>query len=187
MKILLDAGHGGHDSGAVNRVHGISEEDITLTVALKTGRLLRDRGFHALHTRDNDVYISPSDRLKMIRDYKPDAFVSIHCNASAVAQAHGAETIYRDKYDLPLAQNIHKYLIASSKLRDRGIKTDIGDLGRRLAVLGDLKTPACLVEIGFISNEDDLHVMNNTVLFANAIADGIEHYASSQSAYGIED
>ncbi|MEK7075931.1 MAG: N-acetylmuramoyl-L-alanine amidase [Patescibacteria group bacterium] len=178
MKILLDSGHGGTDPGAVNQ-DGIQEKDIALSVVLKLSKILRDKGFQALLTRDKDIYISPADRLKMINNYKPDAFISVHCNSSANSQAHGIETIYRDDYDYPLAQAVHKSLLANIEMRDRGIKNDIKELGRRLAVLGNLEVPACLVEIGFISNEGDLEKLDEEdeqQTIAEAISEGIEEW-----------
>lgn len=179
-KILIDPGHGSKDPGAINQDSGIQEKDISLSIALKLSNLLRDKGFQALLTRDRDIYISPSDRLRMIQQYQPDAFISVHCNSSVNTQAHGIETIYRDDYDYPLASAIHKSLIAETEMRDRGIKDDIQELGRRLAVLGNLEVPACLCEIGFISNESDLSKIDDEdehQAIAEAIAEGIEEWA----------
>lgn len=179
MKILLDAGHGGNDPGAVNQ-DGIQEKDIALEVVLKLAKILRDKDFQVLLTRDKDIYTSPSDRLKMINSFQPEAFISIHCNSSTNTQAHGIETIYRDDYDFPLAQAVHTSLLANLGIKDRGIKNDIKDLGRRLAVLGNLEVPACLVEIGFISNEGDLEKIDDEEeqeAVAEAIAEGIEAWS----------
>ena len=181
MKILLDPGHGGKDPGAMNQDSGIQEKDIALSVVLKLAVLLRDAGHNALLTRDKDIYISPADRLKMINNFKPDAFISVHCNSSANSQAHGIETIYRDDYDFPLAQAVHKSLLANTEMTDRGIKNDIKELGRRLAVLGNLEVPACLVEIGFISNEGDLEKIDEEdeqQAIAEAITEGVKEWAS---------
>lgn len=180
MKIILDAGHGGNDPGAVAK--GMQEKDIALEVVLKLLNLLRVAGHNVLLTRDRDIYISPADRLSMIKRYSPECFVSVHCNSSNNPQAHGIETIYRDDYDFPLAQAIHRALIANTEMRDRGIKNDIAELGRRLAVLGSLKTPACLCEIGFISNEDDREKMDEDAeleKIASAIEEGIREWANS--------
>lgn len=176
-KILIDAGHGGTAPGAVNQDTGIQEKDIALDVVLKLAVRLRDAGHYTMLTRDKDIYISLADRLKMINNFKPDAFISVHCNSSANSQAHGIETIYRDDYDFPLAAAVHKSLIANTEITDRGIKNDIRELGRRLAVLGNLAVPACLVEIGFISNEDDLSKIDDEdehKAIAVAIAEGVE-------------
>lgn len=177
MKILLDAGHGGKDHGAVNSDYGRQEKDIALEVVLALGNMLRDAGHNVLYTRDRDNYISPADRLNMIKRYKPDCFVSVHCNSASNPSASGVETIYRDDYDVELAHHVHIALVEHTGLRDRGVKQDIGDLGRRLAVLGNLETPACLVEIGFISNEEDLEVIEDESLIANALLEGIANWA----------
>ncbi|MDP2167977.1 MAG: N-acetylmuramoyl-L-alanine amidase [Thermodesulfovibrionales bacterium] len=175
-KILLDAGHGGTDPGAV--YGGISEEDITLDVVLRLGERLRENGHNVLYTRDRDTNLMPSDRLKMIQEYKPDAFISVHCNAATNPQAHGVETIYRDDYDYPLACEVHKALLATTEMRDRKVKHDSETPHKRLAVLGDLKTPACLVEIGFMSNDDDRKVMiEERELIVEAMLDGINNWA----------
>lgn len=175
-KILLDAGHGGDDPGAV--YSGIKEEDITLAVTLALGGRLRTAGFNVLFTRDKDMNLSPSQRLAMIRQYKPDAFISIHCNASTNSQAHGIETIYRDDFDYPLAKEIHMSLIATTEARDRGIKNDEKELKRKLTVLGNLQTPACLVEIGFISNPEDMKMLiKEQGLIIEALLDGINNWA----------
>jgi N-acetylmuramoyl-L-alanine amidase len=181
MKFLIDPGHGGHDPGAVNPLNKREEEDITLEVGLRLADTLRnDYDHNVILTRAVDSYLSPSQRLSLIRDFKPHGFVSIHCNAAGNPQAHGIETLYRDDYDFWLASCIHQELIAFTELRDRGVKNDIEDLHRRLAVLHDLKTPACLVEIGFITNAGDLAVMENTVLIADAIACGIQSWVKKE-------
>ncbi len=173
MKLLLDAGHGGKDPGAV-AADSVREKDIALEVVLQLGGLLREMGIQVLYTRDRDEYISPSDRLRMIQGYKPEGFVSVHCNAAANPAAHGIETIWRDDYDYPLAAAIHQALIAGTDLADRGLKQDGSpEYFRNLAVLKDLEVPACLTEIGFISNAGDEQVIENTTLIAQAIYMGV--------------
>lgn len=174
---MIDAGHGDKDPGAVNLEAGRQEKDIALEVVLVLGNMLRDAGHNVLYTRDRDKYISPADRLKMIKSYQPDCFLSVHCNANKNPSASGVETIYRDEYDVELAHHVHIALVEHTGLKDRGVKQDIEDLGRRLAVLGGLETPACLVEIGFISNEEDLAVIEDENLIASALLEGIANWA----------
>ena len=177
MKILLDAGHGGKDPGAVS-IGNIEEEDIALDVILKFGKLLESElGFEVDYTRIDDTYISPSARLVKINNYNPDVFISVHCNSSSNSQACGVETFYRDEYDLELATCVQEALIEATGLKDRGIKSDVEDLGRRLAILNNLTVPAILVEIGFISNPEDLRIIQNTDLIAEAIMEGINRWA----------
>lgn len=171
--IFLDAGHGGNDPGAVSN-EGIEEEDINLEVVLSAGIILRDAGFSVFYTRDKDKKLSPSQRLQIIKAYNPNAFISVHCNASNSPSAHGIETIYKDEYDKPLAMSVHNSLIETTELRDRGIKQDV----RNLAVLKDLETPAILIEIGFISNEEELEfIQSNIDIIAGAIAEGVIAWA----------
>ncbi len=174
MRILLDAGHGGGDPGAVR----VMEKDITLDVVLTLGEKLSLYGHTVRYTRSGDSYLSPSRRLQLIHEYKPDCFLSIHCNASENPKAHGAETIWRDQYDEDLARNIQTSLVKFTGLYNRGLKQDgHKEYFRNLAVLKDLTTPACLIEIGFISNEDDLKVIHDIQLVAVAIEDGIANWA----------
>lgn len=171
MRILLDAGHGGHDPGAVSA--GFEEEDITLDVVLTLGERL-SRKWQVRYIRQDDTYMSPGRRLQLIREYQPDCFVSIHCNASDKTSAHGIEVLWKDEYDKRLAETIQKSLLHYLGLRDRGIKR-VGspEYPRNLSVLQDLKTPAVLVEIGFITNDHDREVIQKIELVAEAIEEGI--------------
>ncbi len=169
MKYLLDAGHGGDDPGAVNDAEGLAEEDITLAVVKRLGEKLEEAGHAVLYTRIGDTYISPPARLALIRKWKPGAFISVHCNASKNDSAHGTETWYADENDLELAQNIQAAMIEATGLADRGVKKDV----RGLAVLKDYDTPAVLVEIGFIRSEEDVDVITDTELIAEALFQGI--------------
>lgn len=176
MKILLDAGHGGNDPGAVNAVAHVEEEDITLAVESALTELLESAGHDVLHTRIGDTYVSPSARLNLIRQWKPDAFISIHCNAVDNHAAHGIETIYADDYDKELAARVQAELVTATGLTNRGARLDV----RGLAVLKDLQTPAILTEIGFLSNADDLAVIQDTRLIAQAIFDGFQSWEQSR-------
>lgn len=175
MKILLDAGHGGYDPGAVNQKRGIDEKTIALNVVREAAKLFEAAGYAVFQTRTKDAYVSPSARLRLISAWRPSVFVSVHCNASADPQAHGIETIYRDDYDRRLAMCVQAELVAATGMRNRGIKCDgTKEYSRNLAVLKSLETPAILVEIGFISHERDLAVMRDTRRIAQAICIGVE-------------
>lgn len=183
MKILIDPGHGGKDCGAVfDPTPGkpgdeVEEEDITLEVSLKLGHKLQEGGHSVIFTRDRDTTISPSGRLNMINQIQPEIFISIHCNASVNPEAHGCETIYRDEFDVRLAQCIQKSMVLNTGMRDRGVKQDVKDLGRRLAVLGNLQVPSALVEIGFISNPLERTIMTERKdLIVSALKSGIEEF-----------
>lgn len=177
MRILLDAGHGGKDPGAVHG--GLEEKDLTLAIVLRLRDTLQNFGYSVLCTRDHDETISPSERARMINEFTPNAFVSIHCNASDNAEAHGIETFYRDGKDELLAQAIHFSVVEGEGLDDRGVKVDTETLGKRLAVLNNPDIPACLCEIGFITNEEDIGVITNPSLVASAVALGVMEWSES--------
>lgn len=106
--IVLDAGHGGSDSG--NSHHGFVEKDIALNITLKVGDLLKtDPRINVIYTRDKDVYPTLDDRTVIANKAKADFFVSIHCNAVGGGnQAYGVETFVlgstRNKENLELAK-----------------------------------------------------------------------------------
>jgi N-acetylmuramoyl-L-alanine amidase len=185
MKIALDPGHGNDKPGAVfdpdTSVEGdeIKEKDINLEVALSAGRHLREKGHFVLFTRDKDIDVTLKQRKDMINQFKPDAFVSIHCNASEKHNSKGIEAFYRDDIDFPLANIIQKALAQMTGLKDRGVFNDIGDLKKRLTVLDDSeKIPATLVELGFIDNEEDRnYITNNIQTIAEIIAEAIHGWA----------
>lgn len=91
FRVVLDAGHGGKDYGAV--YHGFIEKNIALNVSLKVGKLLeRDAGTQVLYTRKTDVFIELDERPNIANKADADLFVSIHCNGEAKKQAYGTET-----------------------------------------------------------------------------------------------
>src|SRR5690606_21075974 len=90
--IVLDPGHGGHDSGAVGG--GYYEKNIVLDVGLQLRDYLRMRGALVYMTRDTDVFLSLSERVEYSNSIQPDAFISIHTNAAASSSATGLETFW---------------------------------------------------------------------------------------------
>jgi len=177
MRILLDAGHGGDvafggDPGAIG-IELTKESKTNLDVILMLGMILEQNGQEVLYTRTSDVYISPSQRTNIINSVQPDIFISVHCNSSDNPSANGIEALYRDDNDKDLAINIQTALVDATGLKNRGVKNDVNELHRKLAVLSGLpQVAACLVEIGFISNAIDFEMIKNTELIAGAIAQG---------------
>ncbi|MDH6251985.1 N-acetylmuramoyl-L-alanine amidase [Chryseobacterium sp. H1D6B] len=94
--IVLDAGHGGSDSGAkrnYNDIGLVAEKDVTLSIVLKVGRMLeKNKDFKVIYTRKIDEYPSLSDRTNLANRSKADLFVSVHCNSSQRPTAYGTET-----------------------------------------------------------------------------------------------
>jgi N-acetylmuramoyl-L-alanine amidase len=93
-KIVVDAGHGGHDTGTIGP-NGLEEKDLVLDVALKLGRLLEDKlGAEVVYTRDDDTFIPLETRTAIANKEQADLFISIHANSSDDSSARGVETYY---------------------------------------------------------------------------------------------
>ncbi len=93
-RIVVDAGHGGHDSGTLGP-GGIEEKDVVLDVALRLGRLLKQRlGADVIYTRDDDTFIPLETRTAIANKAQADLFISVHANSSQDASARGVETYY---------------------------------------------------------------------------------------------
>ena len=89
--VVLDAGHGGKDPGAIGK-YGTKEKDIVLDITKRTGRLLEKSGIKVIYTRDEDVFIPLLDRTKIANDSNGKLFVSIHANANKNRKIQGFET-----------------------------------------------------------------------------------------------
>lgn len=170
--IVLDAGHGDHDSGAVGAT-GKLEKDLNLSLILKVEALLKkESGVDVILTRDDDTFVSLTGRAKVANDLGADVFISIHAN-SASASASGTETFYYKNQDKALATIVHKHLVSATGFKDRKVKSG------NLSVLRNTKMPAALLEIGFLSNKTEEAAMfkedfQNRV--AQGIVDGIKEY-----------
>lgn len=168
-KVIIDAGHGGQEPGAV--YNGRKEKDDTLQLAFDLGNALERRGIQVEYTRVNDVYDSPYEKAMIANRSDADYFVSIHRNAMPVpGSASGIESlVYSDSGVAGmLGRNIDEAL-ASVGWTDLGVKERPG-----LVVLRRTRMPAVLVEAGFIDNERDNAFFDaNLAATADAIADGI--------------
>jgi len=107
-RIVIDAGHGGHDPGTIGR-GGLQEKDLVLDVALRLERLVRaELGAEVVLTRSTDVYVPLEERTAIANSRGADLFLSIHANASRNPSARGIET-----YFLNFAQNPHAEAVAA--------------------------------------------------------------------------
>ena len=93
-RIVIDAGHGGHDTGTIGP-NGLLEKDLVLDVALRLGKLLESRlGADVIYTRDDDTFIPLETRTAIANEHQADLFISVHANSSQDASARGVETYY---------------------------------------------------------------------------------------------
>lgn len=148
--IILDAGHGGSDPGAV--YEGRQEKDDNLRLTLAVGKILEENGVHVLYTRTTDVYQTPFEKARIANESGADFFISFHRNSSPQAnQYNGVEVLVYDasgiKYEM--AQNILGAM-GEVGFREIGVKERPG-----LVVLRRTKMPALLVEAGFINSDQD--------------------------------
>lgn len=158
--LVLDAGHGGSDTGAVGP-DGITEASVTLAVTRDVRDILQQSGARVVMTRDADVDVYgpyASDRQELqarvnVGAYSPGAelFVSIHCNAFSNPGAHGMETYYYPKTeaDERLATLLNEELAAAGGLFNRGVKQ------ANFYVMKHSAMPASLIELGFITNPEE--------------------------------
>ncbi len=107
--VVLDAGHGGHDSG--NRGNGYYEKNIALSIALKIGNTLeKTKGFKIIYTRKTDIFVDLIQRANIANKADADLFVSIHCDAYTSSKAFGAGT-----FVLGLHENERNFKVAQKE------------------------------------------------------------------------
>ncbi len=197
--IMIDPGHGGTDKGAAGAGGRLLEKNLNLSMALKLRAALRKLGFQVIMTRGADSTLSLQGRAELCKKYKPDLFISIHCNAAAQKTISGLETFAMtpngcassndskpgnstgtgnsfDKNNYRMAYEIQKALLKNTKAEDRGVKH------ARFFVLRNASCPAVLIETGFISNLRESALLNRADYqekIVNAIVAGVLNYRAS--------
>jgi N-acetylmuramoyl-L-alanine amidase len=180
-KLMIDGGHGGHDSGAVGPT-GLRESDVTLAVAMLMGSLLVSE-FEINYTRRDDRFVSLGQRAALANDWQADAFISLHCNAGPPGRGEGYEvfTTLGDSDADDLATELFRsYGRAFPTLRRRMDMTD-GDPDKEagFAVLRLTEMPAVLFELEFIhtgAGEIWLSNPRNQASAARALAAGVRNH-----------
>ena len=177
--IVLDAGHGGSDPGAV--YNGRQEKDDSLRLTMEVGKVLSNNGYNVIYTRTTDDYNTPFEKATIANEENADLFVSIHRNSSPVADMfNGVQTlVYSDDgVRADLARNINQNLVQLG-YENQGVVAR-----PNLVVLKRTKMPAVLVEAGFINSTADNQIFDgrfNEV--AAAIANGIIETVGTQMNY----
>jgi len=199
QRIVIDAGHGGRDSGACNAAHGLKEKELTLDVSRRLRDLLEQAGFEVVMTRDSDVYVPLAQRPQIANRAKGDLFLSLHFNAAVSSSAAGFESFAltprfqaSTKYPKPTSRDNQAYrgnrldawnTLASFHIQnslvqglggpDRGLKR------ARFLVLKHLECPGVLVELGFVSHlatVDKLRTSAFRQTLAQSLYEGILAY-----------
>ena len=143
--VVVDAGHGGKDSGAYRRYGGV-EKYATLDVAQRLERKLRESELKTVMTRSADVFVSLDKRVAIENRQKNSIFVSIHFNDSRRRSARGFETYYNSPMSIALAQRIQSKLMTIPRSANGGVHH------ANFRVLRLASYPAVLVECGYLSN-----------------------------------
>jgi N-acetylmuramoyl-L-alanine amidase len=173
--VVVDAGHGGKDSGAYRRF-GPPEKIATLDVATRLSQKLRESQFKTVMTRTNDVFI-PLDTRVDIENATPNSiFVSIHFNDSRKRGIKGFETYYHSPYAADLAQRVQNKLCTIPGAVNRGVHT------ANFRVIRKAAYPAVLVECGYLSNRAEGYEARSTE-YRDRLADKIAE-AIVEQRYG---
>lgn len=174
--VCIDPGHGGSESGACSNNKKRLEKDDNLALALKVKSALEEKDVKVIMTREDDSTVSLKERCVIANDGNADLFVSLHRNSSD--DGTGMEVWIKDKPsedEISLADDILNSLVSASNLPKRGVKKGYRNKsGNNYYVNVNTKMPSCLVEVGFISNEEDNKIFDNNIeALAEAIAQAI--------------
>ena len=199
--IIIDAGHGGEDGGAVG-IDGTAEKDLNLSISLKLNEILSAMGYQTRMVRTTDTSIHNADadsvrerkvsdihnRAAIMNEYENCIYVSIHQNKYSGSSIWGAQTFYspNNEESKELAQLIQAS-IANNVQPDN--KRVIKQSGTNIYVLYNATKPAVMVECGFVSNANELEQLKDEEYqnkMAFAISNGIINYLFSEETNGTE-
>ena len=196
--VVIDAGHGGNDSGAIR--DGIREKDLTLDIALRLERLVKASGLATKLTRSSDETVALSARAALANEERDCVFVSIHFDEGKRTAASGVGTFYAARQAAPvplvaswfpfmrpaataaesssfesqsLAELIQDSLVTRTQAINRGTRAE------QFYVVANVRHPAVLVEGGFLSNNDDVAKLTREDYrqqLAAAISEGVMRY-----------
>lgn len=149
MKIAIDAGHGGTNTGATGSISKVLEKDYTLLFAKELQKILKKKKVKVFMVREKDTTIDNKDRVLWAQQNNPDVYISFHLN-SGRNTARGVSTYYKHVAYRSFTQSILKRLLAIRNLPEFG---NVGSFNFQPIQPTDY--PSCLVEVAFLSNELD--------------------------------
>jgi N-acetylmuramoyl-L-alanine amidase len=172
--ITVSPGHGGKRPGATNI--DVFEKDIVLDISKKLYCKLQGIDYNVIMTRDMDYNVGLYERAEIANKNNSDIFVSIHTNSCNNSSVQGSEVLYYpgSKQGKVLANDVLYQLVQAIERPSRGLKKR-----PNLVVLRETNMTAILVEVAFLSNEDEKELMlneNNQYIIADAIKKGIDIY-----------
>lgn len=174
--IVIDAGHGGYDSGAISNNNSILEKDVALSTAHLLQNRLQDAGSNVILTRSSDDFISLDGRVQTAHANNADLFISLHYDAVEVANSmSGTTTYYHSEENLELANTVNRYLAQNGPLPNNGVR--LGDY----YVLRTNRQPSILLELGYMNNSTDIQHID-TQAYQSTIVEAI--YQALRDYYG---
>ena len=181
--ILIDAGHGGSDPGAISQDPYAQEKAVTLAASNVLKAKLEAQGAVVIMSRTTDTDVSLEERAQLANQEKVDAFISIHFDEASSNIASGITTYYYHTQDESLANLVNTEL-AKIQLNNQAVGNNGVHFGNYY-VLRENHQPSLLLELGYMSNKDDLKLIQNSGYYdavAEAIVKGLEQYLESSSS-----
>lgn len=181
-KIVIDAGHGGKDLGALSHTNPkYQEKNLNLTTALFLNQFLQRMGYQTILTRGDDYFVPLGLRASFANSNHALLFVSVHYNAAPNTKAEGVEIYYYDSKEdkertvqsKKLAQTVLDQITANTECKSRGVKHG------NLAVIRETTMPAILIEGGFVTNDGELQKLSDPAYLkkiAGSVALGLQKY-----------
>lgn len=170
--VVIDAGHGGHDNGAT--YGSLMEKDMTLRYALAVSARLQREGCSVIMTRSDDSYPSLTRRWQLANESSADVFISIHINSLDSNPPSASMTFYHGTSDVShlLAECLQSEVSGSCRIPSWGTVSDFKRFREGMAVLRTNRSPAVLMELGFINNPRDRDEMLSSD-YPDRLADAI--------------
>ena len=160
--VVLDPGHGGIDPGTMGS--GLTEKEVSLSIALKVTALLNASGIQTIMTRDDDSFVDLKERIDMANAKNAAIFLSIHCNWFSDPSLRGSMTLYYPS-DTLSAGGLFEVDYAQIIENELGKIPDTNELGivarPNLAVLHHANMPSIIAELGFLSNTKDAQILGS--------------------------
>jgi len=192
--IVVDPGHGGRDTGAIDsfRTRQVYEKDIALAIGRRVRDVLTQNGATVLMTRADDSFPSLDSRPRFANAHHADYYVSIHCDSAEVQNARSGTAIYYHGASgmcRLMAADIGRRISQVSGIPYNGVKSDMKQYGGRFdtgyAVLRESQMPAVLVESGFMTSDSDLAKLRDDATqqrIAEGVVAGLRDFISDQVA-----
>lgn len=180
--VVVDPGHGGHDSGAISPNRQVREKDVVLRVGIAIARRLSQQGATVIMTRRTDVFVPLRERSAIATRNRADFFISVHVNSNRRANtASGIKTFHHGGAALGqlLAECLHGPIVRRTRLPDMKVWSDTRITENGFSVLRNATMPAVLLELGFINNDRDRARMVEPTFaddVAQAVVEGLRVY-----------